>query len=388
MRSESLSEIDVRVEIDEEGFPVFGGLRIDDEELLSDIFQNLQRFREDELSSKIVTQMKATANGKWAWIDAFDEPFVVQSVAIADDRDKTAQQELVFCWQCLGGLVFNVAWKDLYVDEHSRFHSYLGDQKIPSVLSRKAQAQLLEIVAQYQGPELSEPRRYRSAQTRNNHKPDEAEFWKESWESGPGWDMGQPHPYLREKLEQMSSSEGPRWFYDSIAKNSQALLLVPGAGAGHDADFIANHLSGLDDKTWKVKALDFADNAVDAFQSTYSASLVKYLKVNVFEFLRGLPSNSVDAVFEHTFLCAIAPEDRQGYLEQVHRVLKPGASYFGIYFLLEHHGGPPFAITQWELRETLQPNFLIKEWERIVGLGSDKVGGRVNKELWARFTKK
>lgn len=387
MKPKSLSEIKIKVEIDEEGFPLFGGLRIDDQLLLEDLFQNMQRFRPEEPRSKIVTQMKATANGRWAWIDAFDEPFVVQSVELLSETTEASAEEIVFRWDCLGDLSFHVKWAELYIDKWERFHAYLGAHEIPAVLSRKAQAQLLNLVTEFDDKHLKSPPLYRSAEIRNERTPREAAFWSESYDSGPGWDIGRAHPYLCQKLNKEDASEAD-WLSQLAPKESSARLLVPGAGGGHDAHFLSELHGRNTSPLWSVEALDFAEEAIKLFQSQYPDSQVDYKKVDVFDYLKKQNDNSVDAIFEHTFLCAISPEDREEYLKQLHRVLRPGGSYFGLFFLLEHHGGPPFAVTQWELRESLQEKFLIKEWERVTGISSDELGGRVYKELWARFTKK
>ncbi len=63
------------------------------------------------------------------------------------------------------------------------------------------------------------------------------------------------------------------------------------------------------------------------------------------------------------------------------RVIKPGGFWSGIFFLLEHEGGPPFSLTQWELREYTRKGFGIKSWERL----EISPPGRLKKELWAEF---
>jgi len=102
-----------------------------------------------------------------------------------------------------------------------------------------------------------------------------------------------------------------------------------------------------------------------------------------------MEDNSVDAIFEHTFFCAIDPLRRKEYVQEVLRVLKPKTGkWFGIFFLLEHPIGPPFALTQWELREFVQKTFDTKmdilAWERI----EQSPQQRIHKELWAVLSKK
>merc|ERR1712137_327102 len=52
-----------------------------------------------------------------------------------------------------------------------------------------------------------------------------------------------------------------------------------------------------------------------------------------------------DAVWEHTILCALQPEERAQYLLAVARSLRSGGVYCGVVWNNHREGGPPFDIT-------------------------------------------
>lgn len=343
-----LKEIVNRLEIDEEGYPVFGGLRIHDENVLIDVFGNLTRSQPDMPRSKIVTCLEGKT---WAWIDAFDAPLIAQSASLElGDRVKLG---------FLGGRTETVDLLNFEIDEWNRFHALVGREGIPSVLSRKAQAMLLgDIAVRSEAPKLA---LFRDPGVL---RPGESKFWEEIYEQHQdGWELGQPHPVLATK----------DWTRFSDVKR----VLVPGAGRGSDANFLAECLPRA-----RVTALDFAPHArLDAIAKFKEPLPFDYECRDVFEYLRAQESASLDLVFEHTFFCAMNPLRRADYLRELIRVLKPGGRWLGIFFLLEHAGGPPFAVTQWELREYTRGAFDILAWERM----TQSPAGRTHKELWSEF---
>ena len=72
------------IEIDEEGFPIFSGYRVDDPELLHSLFQNLKRADPTDLRSSLVTY----CDNELCFVDAFSAPLVAQSV-LSDNSGAT-----------------------------------------------------------------------------------------------------------------------------------------------------------------------------------------------------------------------------------------------------------------------------------------------------------
>jgi|GEM_PF-207221 len=373
-----LSEIKYSLEIDEEGYPIFSGLRIHDEEVLKDIFQNLQRVQPDLPKSKIVTCLEGH---KWAWIDSFDAPLIVQDVEFATDKssdqisDPTGDPRVELHF--LGDLSFEVALKDLSTDEWDRLHCYVGEQQFPAVFSRKAQARFLNEWMDHSESKKIDLTLHRFRDPALEREKKESVSSSSTWDKAyqaqdMGWDLGEAHPQLKQSLEDLKQC--------FQGKNS---LWVPGAGRGHDAVFFAR------ETPMNVHAFDFSPEAVSEFSKAYPdfqsnpEKRLKYECVDMFNILKATPDASVDALFEHTFFCAISPIQRAEYVAEIKRVLKPTGLWFGVYFLLEHKGGAPFSLTQWELREWVQKSFNIKAWERI----KESPKTRAHKELWAVFEK-
>jgi len=329
---------------------MFSGLRVHDPDVLSEIFGKMRRSLAEMPRSKLVTCLE---NKDWAWIDAFDAPFVAQSLRWV----APGQIEMEFP----GGHRETLAIEDFEIDDWNRFHALVGPHSIPAVLSRKAQATLLNLLASENT--LPNFRRFRQPRQQS---PSAISYWSEAYDQGlDGWELGGPHPFLLK--QDWTRFEGAR-------------VLVPGSGRGHDAYFLATSIPGA-----HVTALDFAPEARAESERLYPGlASLEYATDDVFEFLKREQTASWDLVFEHTFFCAIDPLRRQEYLRELCRVLKPAGRWLGLFFLLEHDGGAPFALTQWELRELTRSCFEIRAWSRV----QDSPKGRTHKELWAEFSRR
>lgn len=335
---------DKKIEIDEEGYPMFSGIRADDELLLCEYIDNLHRAIPGEYKFPLVTK----CGGVEVWVDAFDCPLVAQNI---DAMTKDSSH-----WIFPGGHSREVEHSSILVDPWDRLHTFIGPDQIPAVLSRKAQAAFLEQV----DVDSFDPQPYWP----NEDEVSKVSRWDAAYkEEKQGFEMGGPNPALVDYGVPSLVSSGGK-------------VLVPGAGRGNDAHFISKE--GFD-----VTALDFSPLAEKEFHSRYPDSKVKYLQADVFRYTME-HSNTYDAVFEHTIFCAINPSRRVEYLNGIRNTLKPGGIYFGLFFILSWQGGPPFGSTQWELRELLQQSFNIKAWE----IARSSHPRRKARELWAVLEKK
>jgi SAM-dependent methyltransferase len=168
-----------------------------------------------------------------------------------------------------------------------------------------------------------------------------AEQWDAHWqENETPWDLGGVTPALIEFLR------------DRDVKRQTAL--IPGCGRGHDAHFFAK--AGAD-----VTAVDFAESALTAARAAYPDSKVDWQQADV----TALPfTDQFDWVWEYTCFCALKPSQRESYLANVAKALKPGGRFFGLTFLQVHKPeGPPFAIDPEVLRAMLEKHFSIEAFE-------------------------
>ncbi len=156
------------------------------------------------------------------------------------------------------------------------------------------------------------------------------------------WDKGAPSPGLVDFLASETDLE-------------HGSVCVPGCGTGHDVREWAKH-------GFEATGVDIAPTAMDlARQRTSEANLEADFRVA--DFLNDRPDQPFDWVFEHTLFCAIQPEERDRYVEAVHRWLRPGANYLAVYYLIEDEDGPPFPSTRDEILNRFSDRFTLKrEW--------------------------
>jgi methyl halide transferase len=153
-------------------------------------------------------------------------------------------------------------------------------------------------------------------------------------------------------------------------------ILVPAAGRGHEAAFLAS-------SKVQVVAADFSIEAQREFLKTYPGSAARYEIRDAFEILEENPQG-FDGLAEHTFYCAIPPQDRVRYWKAAAQGLKSGGILFGLFWLRTYSGGPPFGATQWEIREFSRANFEIVKWE----IPKDSIDSRLGEELWVELRRK
>lgn len=179
--------------------------------------------------------------------------------------------------------------------------------------------------------------------------------WEEMYQEGDThWDKGEASPCLIDWLQQNSGKYHGR-------------VLVPGCGFGHDARAWA--VAGLD-----VVGMDVAPTAIEGARklSPTDQGKITFQLGDFFAPPKDL--KPFDIVFEHTFFCAIQPDQREDYVSNLLKWLKPGGHYLAInYFLPKDEDGPPFGTDREEVLERFSPHFTLLEdwvprsWEHRVG---------------------
>jgi methyl halide transferase len=69
-------------------------------------------------------------------------------------------------------------------------------------------------------------------------------------------------------------------------------------------------------------------------------------------------------VLEQTFFCAIAPRQRQDYVLNVTRILKPGGMLVGLFYHTGKEDGPPYNTTRQDIEVNFAKNFKIHELDK------------------------
>lgn len=181
--------------------------------------------------------------------------------------------------------------------------------------------------------------------------------WEQAYrEENTPWDKGEPAPPLRAYLRDHRIT---------------GRVLVPGCGAGHDVRLLAAQGA-------EVTGLDLAPSAIARAESFAKAANERYAVADIF----ALPSehhSTYDWVVEHTCLCALNPETRPAYVENVHRALKPEGNFLGIFYTLveDYDGsGPPHPISPDEIDELFAGRFQTLEAWTPVETYASRTGGR------------
>lgn len=315
--------------LDEEGYFVFDGRRVDDEDLGRLLLKNLKQ--EDN-------RTRTSMDGQEAWVEAFDAPLIARHVRMGA---KGSQGEIDLPYRSTAAFEF----ASLSVDEWDRFHGLTTDG-IPFVFSRAAQVEFFDLLEAFDDDSVTiKGTRYDVPPWLDAHPEGrENPFWREIYQTQtPPWDLGQESPALPLILPQL--------------KLSKSRVLVLGSGAGHDAAYFAK-------QGHSVTAVDFSPEAIAQAKQKYgSLENLKLVQEDIFK-LPPAWNGSFDLVFEHTCYCAVTPERRNELVQVWRRMLHGQGHMLGVFFVMEKRFGPPFGGSEWELRERFKKHFEFLFWTR------------------------
>ncbi len=318
------------INIDEEGYFVFGGRRVDDEALGRTLLENLKL----NDSFVVVTDYE----GSPAFVEHFDAPLIARHVRLGS-REGFLEIDLPY------QLTKEFPLKSLSVDEWDRFHGAL-ENGVPLVFSRQAQVEFFDLLEEFDDDSVTvKGVRYPvPAWLAPNRDADQDAWWTKLYRTDEaGWELGRESNALPEILPQL--------------KLARAKVLVLGSGAGHDAAYFAR-------QGHMVTAVDFSEEAIGRARALYGeVENLEFFRHDIFK----LPENwagRFDLVFEHTCYCAISPERRNDLVKVWRRMLAPGGHLLGVFFAYEKRPGPPFGGSEWELRERLKSGFEFLYWTR------------------------
>lgn len=177
------------------------------------------------------------------------------------------------------------------------------------------------------------------------------------------WDLGAPAPNLQRLVQQ------------HLPKGSR--ILVPGCGYGNDALALA-------EADYEVVALDFAPEALSVAQSrpVSQGKKIQWVHGDLFQ-EREEWSEYFDGWVELTCFCAISPERRVEYKQQLWEWLSPNGLFIGLFYINLPEGGPPFNSTVEEIETLFCDEFRFQHSQ----LSQDSVDRRQGQE-WEVILKK
>lgn len=162
-------------------------------------------------------------------------------------------------------------------------------------------------------------------------------YWDNRYLQGQtSWDIGRVSPPLQVYFDQLPDK--------NIA------ILIPGCGNSYEAGYLLE--KGFTDST----LLDISPVLIDRLRE--KLPLLPALKLITADFFDH--QGRYDLIVEQTFFCALDPAKRPDYVEQTHRLLKPGGRLVGLLFDREFPDGPPFGGHRYEYQKLLEKRFRIK----------------------------
>ena len=193
----------------------------------------------------------------------------------------------------------------------------------------------------------------------------EEQYWTNRYQEGnTGWDIGQPSTPIKAYIDQL--------------KNKYLEILIPGAGNGHEVEYL--HHQGFTQTT----ILDISSAPLDAFKARVPSFPRSHMvNKNFFEHI-----GTYDLVIEQTFFCSFLPtkENRVTYAETMSSIIRPGGKLVGLWFdfPVESRDARPFGGSREEYTDYLSPYFEVKTFDRSY----NSIEPRDGKELFGIFVRK
>lgn len=191
----------------------------------------------------------------------------------------------------------------------------------------------------------------------------DAAFWEERWkEQQTGWDLQAVSPPLKS--------------YIDIIADKNVSILIPGCGNAYEAEYL------LHNGFKQVTVIDIAPTLAAQLLQKFASYAGKELTVICGDFFKH--TGLYDVILEQTFFCALDPQLRTAYVEQMHRLLKPEGKLAGLLFNKPFEGGPPFGGNKEEYLALFGDTFLIEKMEPC----QDSVKPRAGAELFIELSPK
>jgi SAM-dependent methyltransferase len=144
---------------------------------------------------------------------------------------------------------------------------------------------------------------------------------------------------------------------------------------GHDAAALAQ-------VGWEVTAVDYASELEPLVRGRFGLLGCRFISGDALTFE---DDELYDLLFDHTFFCAVHPEDRTAFGDLARRLVRPGGRVFSIVFPAGKQlgaGGPPWGMLTEDLAAALGAEFQVIEDLPVAHCGHPSWG-----ERWTGFVR-
>jgi thiopurine S-methyltransferase len=188
----------------------------------------------------------------------------------------------------------------------------------------------------------------------------EHEFWKTRYETNQtGWHLNQVSPPIQAYVSQLVDKD--------------LRILIPGAGFGHEADFL------FENGFSNVVVLDFVQEALNRIQERNPEQAKEHFVCGDFFAHEG----EYDLILEQTLFCAINPLRRTEYAQKCASLLVDCGKFVGVLFNRDFEGGPPFGGNLTEYEHHFSPYFKSLSMKTC----HNSIEPRLGSELFVKFIK-
>lgn len=187
------------------------------------------------------------------------------------------------------------------------------------------------------------------------------EYWEERYKTNEtGWDVGKITMPLQVYIDQI--------------KKKELRILIPGAGNGHEFDYLIQ--KGFSN----ITVIDIAEQPLEALKKRNPNYTKNFIQGDFFEL-----DKTFDLIIEQTFFCALNPKLRTKYVTQMHALLEENGKIAGLLFDFPlSEVGPPFGGSKEEYINLFSEKFNLKTLERAY----NSIKPRKDSELFFIFEKK
>lgn len=187
-------------------------------------------------------------------------------------------------------------------------------------------------------------------------------YWETKYlNADTGWDCGTITTPLKDYFDQL--------------KDKNIKILIPGAGNGHEFDYLINN--GFTN----VFVLDYAPSPITKLRKKHpEVNAHHFICDNFFDL-----NDTFDLIIEQTFFCALDVELRPKYVEKMNSLLHPNGKLVGLLFQFPlTETGPPYGGSKEEYTNLFKPHFTLKK----LNTAYNSIKPRRENELFFIFIKK